>query len=94
VSSHLSRIPVKHKAFSVSVCGGPAVLRRYRKRKAARLMFDALEKKAESASSAQRTSERGLAPERNAVSGVWTPVSTVESFGNTSSLAGKCCVNQ
>lgn len=76
---------------AASVCGGPVVIRMYRKRKAAREMFDALEKKAPSPGK----SDKQKAPQQSqaaaaAVPEIWTPVSTVDSFLNTSQTAGKC----
>jgi len=63
----------------------------YRKRKAARQMFDSLEKKAPSVNSEKQKVEVEPGAQA-AVSTIWTPVSTVDSFCNTSHAAGeRCC---
>lgn len=60
----------------------------YRKRKAARLMFDSLELK-ESASKKQSSPQEPAASKPSAVPAMWMPVSSVDSFSNTSYAAGE-----
>ena len=68
-----------------SLCGGPVIIRLYRKRKAARLMHRSLELK----SPAEKlTSDQQPKSEAAAASGIWAIVSSVESFCNTSYAAG------
>ena len=71
---------------SVSLCGGPIILRMYRKRKAARLMFDSVELKMQS--NQQSSQQERPVSKADAVPQFWTPVSSVESFCNTSYVAG------
>ena len=70
---------------SASLCGGPALIRMYRKRKAARIMFDSLELKA---SSTQQKSQESRQQPRTKAPETWTAVSSADSFCNTSYLAG------
>ena len=70
---------------AVSLCCGPVAIRMYRKRRAARTMIRSLELKAPSD---QQKPQKRAGSKEPAPLQLWTPVSSVDSFCNTSYAAG------